>query len=252
MAGTVARAKTNPAQNADNMFTPDQGNFIAAFHAYTKLDVNVIGAWVLSENAAGGQNGAQNWLGVGITDSGRVGNTSSVWDSPVTAAEATAAWGQGDAHKLRDMGFTQFQVASPEIQQKIFQSYMDSPAVQIAGIKYNGPGGWSTGGEPAIQGAYDSIIQAGGINLQNQAWFDRAKQYTPGSSSGVVYPDNTLNPSGIINDITSPFTSVADFLSKWFSPSGLLRLAKLIGGFVIVFMSLRMLMRQEAGGKLLG
>ncbi len=239
MAGAQPTARTNPAANADAMFTPDQGSFIAAMWAYTRLDKNVIAAWVLSENAAGGENGAQNWLGVGIETGGtRVGNTSSVWNSPVTAAEATAAWGTGDKYKLKQMGFTQFSVASPEIK-KIFAAWNESAEQQIALIQYNGPGGWSTGGEPSLPSLYNQIVAAGGINLQDGTWSKNAAKYPASGSSGTVTPDFQVpNPLGV-------FSSVADFLSQWFSTAGLIRMAKIIAGMVLVFMSIKMLMNRE-------
>src|SRR5208282_5782905 len=88
-SGTGALAKGAAGMSAN------QKAFAQELQTKTGLDPAVIAAWMAAEEpvgAASGYGGTQDWLNVGITDTGPLGAGNSAWQDPVAAADATAAW----------------------------------------------------------------------------------------------------------------------------------------------------------------
>src|SRR5947208_1444388 len=76
------------------------GAYCARRAQRTGLDPQVISAALMAEesgDAAKSRQAANNndWLNIGYTDSGTYGASDSIWANPVTAADATAGWLQG-------------------------------------------------------------------------------------------------------------------------------------------------------------
>ena len=130
--------------------TANQETFAQTLAKQTGLNLNVVRAWVLQENGGGSANGANNWLGLGITGSGSYGTSSPVWTNPVSAAIATAQWIKGAA-------FPGYGVAAPAIQ-AIAKTAGESPSAQIAAIQVpSSQGGWSGKGEPDLPTLYTQL-----------------------------------------------------------------------------------------------
>lgn len=133
-------------------FSANQKAFAAELQAKTGLDPGVIAAWMAAEEPVGatsGYAGTQDWLNVGITDSGPEGAGNSVWQSPVTAADATAQWLAGT---WSDPGFG---TASAGIQ-AILKSVSGGAAAQIAAIQSSG---WASSGYPDLPSLYQQYSQ---------------------------------------------------------------------------------------------
>jgi len=79
-------------------FSPNQQAFIATYAKATGLNPGVVAAQVAAEEPVGassGWHGTQNWLNIGITDSGPMGAGNAAWQNPVKAAQLSAQWVKG-------------------------------------------------------------------------------------------------------------------------------------------------------------
>ena len=136
---------------AVKLLNASQAQFAAELAGKTGLNSSVVAAWVLAEE--GGQsvapNGQNNWLNIGSTDSGFYGGSNSFWNSPVTAADFSAAWMRGTP----EPGFG---AASPGIR-AILTTAGQPPAAQIAAIQQSG---WAKSGYPDLPTLYTQV--AGG------------------------------------------------------------------------------------------
>jgi hypothetical protein len=137
---------------ASSRLTSGQQQFAATLSADTGLSPTVVSAWLLAEesgSAAQTRESQSNndWLNVGYTDSGTYGASDSVWSDPTTAANATAAWLQGQD------SVSGYGTASSAIQ-SILSSVGQSPATQIQAIRASG---WSSSGYPSLDALYSQI-----------------------------------------------------------------------------------------------
>jgi hypothetical protein len=140
---------------ASGQLTSSQQQFASTLSADTGLNPNVVSAWVLAEESGGAaqtrQAAANNdWLNIGYTDSGTYGSSDSVWSDPTTAANATAAWLQGQD------SIPGYGTASSGIQ-SILSSVGQTPEAQIQAIQSSG---WASGGYPSLGSLYAQV--AGG------------------------------------------------------------------------------------------
>lgn len=141
-------------------FSGNQMKFLNAVVSGTGLHPGVVAAWMAAEEPVGAQSGyrgTQDWLNVGITDSGPRGQNNSVWADPVKAGQATAAWMKGT---WNDPGFGH---SAPGIR-AIVGAARRSPQAQIAAIQHSG---WATSGYsdlPGLFGTYGNT-KASGITV---------------------------------------------------------------------------------------
>jgi hypothetical protein len=159
-AGSVATTAAATAgvalpASAGTMLTSNQQQFASTLSADTGLNPSVVSTWLLAEesgSAAQSRQAAGNndWLNVGDTDSGTYGASDSVWSDPVTAANATAAWMQGQ-NSVAGYG-----TASSGIQ-AILSSVGQTPAAQIEAIQGSG---WSSGAYPDLGSLYAQVTGA--------------------------------------------------------------------------------------------
>lgn len=152
--GAGIGATASPA--ASSQLTQGQQQFAATLSADTGLNPNVVSAWLLAEESGGAAQSRQaagnnDWLNIGYTDSGTYGSGDPVWSDPVSAANATAAWLQGQ-NSIPGYG-----TASPGIQ-SILQSVGQTPEAQIQAIQTSG---WSSGGYPSLGALYQQVTSAG-------------------------------------------------------------------------------------------
>ncbi len=143
--------------------TSGQQQFAGELAARTGLDGDVVAAWELAEESGShaiARAAADNndWLNVGYTDSGTYGSTDSVWSDPVTAADATAGWLQGE-DTIPGYG-----TASTAVQ-AILTTAGQPAAVQIAAIQDSG---WASSGYPDLPGLYASVATAPGASDTGQ------------------------------------------------------------------------------------
>lgn len=239
--------------NGNARLSADQQVFASVLAAETKLDPTVVAAWTVSENGGSSSNGANNWLGVGIQNSGKYGANSPIWKNPVTAAVATAQWLKGQRD---DIGGGR---ASPQIQ-AIAATAGQPVTSQIAAIRYNGKGGWSTAGEPAIQGAYNDIKTKGGFVPVTTAKISSALQKMLGSNFDSILSSGglTIDSSGNIGwasgqdgtaagvytgsqpdsnngtSVTDGLSSIAGTLGTLTQKSVWIRLTEIIAGILAV------------------
>lgn len=76
--------------------SPAAHAFTTRLAAQTGLNPRVIAGWVMAETSGHNTtNGPNNWLNVGSFDSGFQGGGANVWQNPITAADATAAFLSG-------------------------------------------------------------------------------------------------------------------------------------------------------------
>lgn len=128
-------------------FSQNQKLFAAALSQASGLDPNAVKAWMIAEEPAGAQSGykgTQDWLNVGITDTGPLGAGNSVWRDPVSAGKATANWIKGT---WSDPGFG---TASPGIQ-SILSTVGKGPQAQLAAIANSGWASSGYGGAARLQ-----------------------------------------------------------------------------------------------------
>ncbi len=143
--------------------TSGQQQFAGELAARTGLDGDVVAAWELAEESGShaiARAAADNndWLNVGYTDSGTYGSTDSVWSDPVTAADATAGWLQGE-DTIPGYG-----TASTAVQ-AILTTAGQPAAVQVAAIQDSG---WASSGYPDLPGLYASVATAPGASDTGQ------------------------------------------------------------------------------------
>lgn len=137
----------------------NQQAFAKRLSADTGLSLAVCQAWCLAEepaSASSAPNGANNWLNIGAFDSGNwAGGGASVWDSPVSAADATASFilGRPVNGQRAPMG------ASPGIR-AIANSAGQSAAAQVSAIQNSG---WATSHYPDLPSLLSSV--GGGISI---------------------------------------------------------------------------------------
>jgi murein DD-endopeptidase MepM/ murein hydrolase activator NlpD len=137
---------------AATMLTNGQQQFASQLAADTGLDPRVITAWLLAEESGGAAQSRESannndWLNIGYTDSATYGAADPIWADPITAADATALWLQGQ-NTVAGYG-----TASSGIQ-AILQTAGQSPAAQIAAIQHSG---WASGGYPDLPGLYQQV-----------------------------------------------------------------------------------------------
>jgi hypothetical protein len=153
LSGGVAPSAgaTLPA-TAGAALTSSQQQFASTLSADTGLNPSVVTAWLLSEESGGAAQtrqsaGNNDWLNVGYTDSATLGAQDPIWSDPVTAANATAQWLQGQ-NSVAGYG-----TASAGVQ-GILQSVGQTPAAQVQAIQNSG---WASGGYPNLAGLYQQI-----------------------------------------------------------------------------------------------
>jgi hypothetical protein len=154
LSGGVAPSAgaTLPASAGAAALTSSQQQFASTLSADTGLNPSVVTAWLLSEESGGAAQtrqsaGNNDWLNVGYTDSATLGAQDPIWSDPVTAANATAQWLQGQ-NSVAGYG-----TASAGVQ-GILQSVGQTPAAQIQAIQNSG---WASGGYPGMAGLYQQI-----------------------------------------------------------------------------------------------
>jgi hypothetical protein len=136
---------------ASAQLTSGQQQFASTLSADTGLNPNVVSAWLLAEESGGAAQSRQSannndWLNIGYTDSSTYGASDSVWSDPTTAANATAAWLQGQD------SIPGYGTASSGIQ-SILSTVGQTPSAQIQAIQNSG---WSSGGYPSLPALYSS------------------------------------------------------------------------------------------------
>jgi hypothetical protein len=142
---------TLPASAATEL-TSGQRQFASTLSADTGLNPSVVTAWLLAEesgSAAQSRQAAGNndWLNIGYTDSATYGASDSVWSDPVSAANATAEWMQGQS------SIPGYGTASSGVQ-AILSSVGQTPAEQIQALQQSG---WSSGGYPSLGSLYSDV-----------------------------------------------------------------------------------------------
>jgi hypothetical protein len=138
--------------SASSMLTSDQQQFASRLAADTGLDPSVVSAWLLAEESGGAAQSRQaqnnnDWLNIGYTDSATYGSSDSIWSNPVTAADATAGWLQGQ-NTIPGYG-----TASSGIQ-GILSTAGQSPAAQISALQNSG---WASSGYPDLPSLYQQV-----------------------------------------------------------------------------------------------
>ncbi|HEY4279927.1 MAG TPA: hypothetical protein VGM91_17005 [Conexibacter sp.] len=148
LAGTTGTLSPKAASS----LTAGQQAFVTQLAAQTGLNPQVVAAWALSEESSGAaatREGAHNndWLNIGYTDSGTFGAGASVWNDPISAANATAGWLKGqdtiDGYGTASAGV-----------QSILQTAGQSPEAQVAALQRSG---WASSGYPDLPGLLRQI-----------------------------------------------------------------------------------------------
>ncbi len=137
---------------ATALLTSDQQQFAARLSSDTGLGPGVISAWLLAEESGSAAQSRQvagnnDWLNIGYTDSGTYGSGDSAWADPVSAANATAGWLQGQST------IPGYGTASSGIQ-AIVASAGQSPAAQISALQSSG---WASSGYPDLSSLYAEV-----------------------------------------------------------------------------------------------
>jgi hypothetical protein len=130
-------------------FSPNQQKFIATYSKMTGLHPGVVSAQVAAEEPVGahsGYHGTQDWLNIGITDSGPMGAGNPAWRDPVAAAKLSANWVAG---RTSIPGFGR---ASSGIR-SILSTAGQSPQAQISALQRSG---WASSGYPSLGSLYAS------------------------------------------------------------------------------------------------
>jgi cell wall-associated NlpC family hydrolase len=125
-------------------FSPQQQKFIAVYSKLTGLHPGVVSAQVAAEEPVGassGYHGTQDWLNIGITDSGPMGANNPAWRDPVQAAKLSAAWSTG---RTSIPGFGH---AAPSITNAVNSTAGRSPQAQISALQRSG---WASSGYPNL------------------------------------------------------------------------------------------------------
>lgn len=173
--------------------------FAQAFSSTSGVDLNVARAWVLQENAGGSSNGANNWLGIGITGSGRYGYANRVWNNPRSGGIAAGKWLLGNP--IGSGGYTSTGYPpSASVIQAIPKA--GGPLQQILAIQASG---WAAGGEVSLGTLYNEIVS----DPQKQIPIGRTGR---GSSPNGNAPMMTRPGGQTAGQSTSDVTSI---LSAW-------------------------------------
>lgn len=131
---------------ASTLLTPGQQTFASELQRQTGFNPNFIAAWLYAEengSAAAGRQASNNhdWLNIGYTDTATFGASDSIWSSPITAADATAAWIKGSKDAIPGYG-----QAAPSIQ-ALAGTAGQSASAQVAALQSSG---WASGGYPDL------------------------------------------------------------------------------------------------------
>jgi hypothetical protein len=150
--GGVSLAGGALPARASSMMTSGQQQFASRLAADTGMDPGVISAWLLAEESGGAATSRQaaannDWLNIGYTDSGTYGSAGSEWSDPLTAADATAGWLQGQ-NTIPGYG-----TASSGIQ-AVLATAGQPPATQISALQNSG---WASSGYPDLPGLYQQV-----------------------------------------------------------------------------------------------
>jgi hypothetical protein len=132
--------------------TSGQQQFASRLSEETGLDPQVISSWLLAEESGGAAQSRQqannnDWLNIGYTDSATYGSGDSIWSDPVTAAEATAGWLNGQ-NTIPGYGSASSGV------QAILNTAGQSAETQIAAIQQSG---WASSGYPDLPALYQQV-----------------------------------------------------------------------------------------------
>ncbi len=151
-APTAGASGTVTLPAGASRLTSAQQQFAVRLASDTGLDPGVVSAWLLAEESGGAATARQSannndWLNIGYTDSATYGSSDSVWGDPVTAADATAGWLQGQ-NTIPGYG-----TASSGVQ-AILQTAGQAPSAQISAIQGSG---WASSGYPDLPGLYQSV-----------------------------------------------------------------------------------------------
>lgn len=185
---------------SSSLLSPNQSQFLQGVAGQTKLDPNVLGAWLRNEEPKIQQNtdpaghGRYNFLNVGITDSRPYGASSPFWNSnPRAAGVATGKW------LLGQLSIPGFGKSAASIQ-RLRSAAGLTPEQQIRAIQQSG---WASGGETAMPGLYRQITGQGGVAPANPFAAQPAKPASVAGSAPVrapaapAAPDYTYLASGI-------------------------------------------------------
>jgi len=138
-AGATSGAGTTSSKAA---FSANQKAFASELQSQTGLDPAVIAGWMAAEEpigASSGWGGLQDWLNVGITDSGPMGSNNPAWRDPVQAADMTAEW-------MKGVALPGFGTAAAGIQ-RIVGTAGQSISAQVQAIQSSG---WASSGYPDL------------------------------------------------------------------------------------------------------
>ncbi|MGO9900191.1 MAG: hypothetical protein ACLP0J_10980 [Solirubrobacteraceae bacterium] len=150
--GVSASGSATLPSAATTLLTTDQQQFASRLAADTGLNPGVVSAWMLAEeNGSAAQSrqaaGNNDWLNIGYTGAGTYGSSDSVWSDPVTAADATAGWLEGQ-NTVPGYG-----TASSGIQ-SILSSVGQTPAAQMSALQTSG---WAGSGYPDLPSIYAEV-----------------------------------------------------------------------------------------------
>jgi len=209
----------------------NQLTFARELAAKTGLNGNVVAAWLLQEqgveNANPASSGLYNFLNVGVTGSGNFGTSDSIWNNPLTAADATAGWLMGV--KTAVPGWER---SSPLLD---FSAIRGNPQAQITAIQQSG---FATSGEPSLPALYQEA--AGGI--------------TPTGANSVVFsPGQSVTGQGVsavknaVNSVPNTITGVWNSFTSWI-PKFALEMLLIISGLGLLVMALARTTRGAAQG----
>lgn len=141
--------------SSQQRLTGDQEVFAMDFAAYTGLNLDVVRAWVDSEEngsyASGRERAGNNdWLNIGYEDSGAAAVTGehSIWSNPRKAAQASAEWLRGKGPIAGSYGKPTGAVAA------IARTAGQHVSAQLHAIQASG---WASSGYPDLPDLYDEI-----------------------------------------------------------------------------------------------
>lgn len=163
-------------------FSAQQAAFATELQRQTGLDPAVIAGWMAAEEPPGSQSGyggTQDWLNVGITDSGPRGAGNPAWQDPVQAAALTASWMKGET-QIPGFGY-----ASSGIRAIVGTAGQPIDS-QVAAIQGSG---WASSGYPDLP----QLVQQSGGKITGTG------KYTPnygGPGGGRTRPGGNSPGSG--------------------------------------------------------
>jgi hypothetical protein len=238
--GTAGAVTPTLDGGAASLLTSGQQQFDAQLAADTGLDPNVIEAWLLNEQSGSAATYYQNknfndWLNIGITGSGNYGATDSIWSNPVTAANATAQWIEGNPNAVP--GWKRTTPLSG-----ILNSAKQGAQAQVSAIQHSG---WASGGETAIPSLLAEITGRGGVTANATAYAPATVAQTgagtaattggsASSSTSTSTSKASLEPGGYVQPSGGLFSSLDPFnaiVGVW---DGLLGDAKYAGLFILI------------------